>query len=81
MLVRAGIAIRFGPKILLKCDRRKTGPKYPCTGLDDGYKSSFSLNHYVRTTSLRPAHDVIFILLAFAPRLCFPLMSNNMVPS
>ena len=44
----AGIAIRFGPKILLKCDRRKTGPKYPCTGLDDGYKSSFSLNHYVQ---------------------------------
>jgi hypothetical protein len=23
------ISIRFGPKILLKCDRRKTGPKYP----------------------------------------------------
>eukprot|EP01047_Picozoa_sp_COSAG01_P043102 COSAG01_NODE_3808_length_5677_cov_7.172643_5_plen_223_part_00 len=71
----AEIAIRFGPKILLKCVSRKTGPKYPCTtvlvivctlgqqstfdsvlycirintfdctGLDYGYKSSFSLNH------------------------------------
>ena len=51
----AGIAIRFGPKILLKCDRRQTGPKYPCTGLDDGYKSSFSLNHHY-VQSLRPAH-------------------------
>jgi hypothetical protein len=39
------IAIRFGPKILLKCDRRETGPKYPTIGLDYGYKSSFSLNH------------------------------------
>eukprot|EP01049_Picozoa_sp_SAG25_P006013 SAG25_NODE_432_length_8108_cov_357.746442_8_plen_257_part_00 len=41
----AELPIRFGPKILLKCDRRKTGPKYPCTRIDDGYKSSFSLNH------------------------------------
>jgi hypothetical protein len=42
------IATRFGPKILLKCDRRETGPKYPTIGLDYGYKwykSSFSLNH------------------------------------
>ena len=52
----AGIAIRFGPKLLLKCDRRQTGPKYPTTSLDDGYKSSFSLNHYVQ--SLRPAHRI-----------------------
>jgi hypothetical protein len=51
----AEIAIRFGPKILLKCDRRETGPKYPCTGLDYGYKSSFSLNHR-GPQSLRPAH-------------------------
>ena len=51
----AGIAIRFGPNILLKCDRRKTGPKYPTTTLDFAYKSSFSLNHYVQ--SLRPAHS------------------------
>ena len=50
----AGIAIRFGPNILLKCDRRQTGPKYPTTTLDFAYKSSFSLNHYVQ--SLRPAH-------------------------
>jgi hypothetical protein len=41
----AEIAIRFGPKILLKCVSRKTGPKYPTIGLDYGYKSSFSLNH------------------------------------
>ena len=41
----AEIAIRFGPKILLKCSVRKTGPKYPTISLDDGYKSSFSLNH------------------------------------
>jgi hypothetical protein len=42
------IAIRFRPKILLKCSVRKTGPKYryPTIGLDyGGYKSSFSLNH------------------------------------
>jgi hypothetical protein len=32
----AEIAIRFGPKILLKCVRRKTGPKYPTIRLDDG---------------------------------------------
>jgi hypothetical protein len=50
----AEIAIRFGPKILLECARLKTGPKYPCTRIDYGYKSSFSLNHYVQ--SLRPAH-------------------------
>jgi hypothetical protein len=37
--------IRFGPKILLECARLKTGPKYPCTRIDYGYKSSFSLNH------------------------------------
>ena len=53
--VAAGIAIRFGPNILLKCSVRQTGPKYPTTTLDDGYKSSFSLNHYVQ--SLRPAHS------------------------
>jgi hypothetical protein len=41
----AEIAIRSGPKILLKCDRRQTGPKYPTIRIDDGYKSSFSLNH------------------------------------
>jgi hypothetical protein len=35
----AEIAIRFGPKILLKCSVRQRGPKYPTIGLDDGYKS------------------------------------------
>jgi hypothetical protein len=50
----AEIAIRFSPKILLKCSMRETGPKYPTIGLDYGYKSSFSLNHCVQ--SLRPAH-------------------------
>ena len=53
----AEIAIRFGPKILLKCSVRKTGPKFRTTGLDYGYKSSFSLNHkfnhYDRRTNLR----------------------------
>eukprot|EP01047_Picozoa_sp_COSAG01_P019353 COSAG01_NODE_1073_length_11862_cov_11.086117_2_plen_207_part_00 len=58
----AGIAIRFGPNILLKCDRRQTGPKYPTTTLDFAYKSSFSLNHYVQ--SLRPAHPSLAVFLS-----------------
>ena len=41
----AGIAIRFGPNVLLKCSVRQTGPKYPTITLDFTYKSSFSLNH------------------------------------
>eukprot|EP01047_Picozoa_sp_COSAG01_P010057 COSAG01_NODE_422_length_17262_cov_42.635903_11_plen_192_part_00 len=53
----AEIAIRFGPEILLECARLKTGPKYPCTRIDYGYKSSFSLNHYVQSLLVRPAHQ------------------------
>jgi hypothetical protein len=30
------VNIRFGPKLLLKCSVRKTGPKYPTIRLDDG---------------------------------------------
>jgi hypothetical protein len=50
----AEIAIRFGPKILLKCDRRESGPKFRTIGLDYGYKSSFYTQSQVQ--SLRPAH-------------------------
>ena len=46
----AEIAIRFGPKILLKCSVRKTGPKYPTITLDFAYKSSFSLNRSCTAT-------------------------------
>ena len=56
----AGIAIRFGPTVLLKCSVRQIGPKYPTTTLDFAYKSSFSLNHYVQ--SLRPAHKRLSIV-------------------
>jgi hypothetical protein len=56
----AEIAIRFGPKILLKCSVRKTGPKYPTIGLDDGYKSSFSLNHKLNRSA--SAFTVAFFL-------------------
>ena len=34
----AEIAIRSGPKILLKCSIRETGPKYPTIRIDDGYE-------------------------------------------
>ena len=67
----AEIAIRFGPKILLECSVRETGPKYPCTRIDYGYKSSFSLNHYVQ--SLRPAHcSTVYVYgcTAVPPRIC-----------
>eukprot|EP01047_Picozoa_sp_COSAG01_P027814 COSAG01_NODE_1848_length_9066_cov_6.023754_13_plen_67_part_01 len=30
------LIIRFGPKILLKCSVRKTGPKFRTTGLTTG---------------------------------------------
>jgi hypothetical protein len=56
------IAIRFGPKILLKCVRLKTGPKYPCTRIDDGYKSSFSLNHKFSHYDRRTSPHSLFIL-------------------
>ena len=49
----AELAIRSGPKILLKPVSRKTGPKYPCTRSDHACKSSFSLN---RTSIDRPPH-------------------------
>jgi hypothetical protein len=52
----AEIAIRFGPKILLKCDRRESGPKFRTIGLDYGYKSSFYTQSQVQ--SLRPAHPL-----------------------
>ena len=55
----AGIAIRFGPNILLKCDRRQTGPKYPCTGLDDGI-------------NLR-SHSIALRSIDRPPHLCFLL--------
>jgi hypothetical protein len=50
----AEIAIRFGPKILLKCSVRKTGPKFRTTGLTTGINLRSTLNLYVQ--SLRPAH-------------------------
>jgi hypothetical protein len=51
----AEIAIRFGPKILLKCSVRKTGPKFRTTGLTTGINLRSTLNLYVQ--SLRPAHE------------------------
>jgi hypothetical protein len=46
------IAIRFGPKILLKCDRRETGPKYPTIRLDDGINlRSHSITTFNRSAS------------------------------
>eukprot|EP01047_Picozoa_sp_COSAG01_P080048 COSAG01_NODE_15412_length_1339_cov_165.281225_1_plen_214_part_10 len=45
--------IRFGPKLLLKCDRRQTGPKISNNWSRGRYKSSFSLNHYVQSIGLR----------------------------
>ena len=58
----AEIAIRFGPKILLKCDRRETGPKFRTTGLTTGINlrshSLDKLRQIVTTgASLRPAHN------------------------
>ena len=38
----SGIAIRFEPKILLKCSMRETGPKYPTIGLDYMYVLAIS---------------------------------------
>jgi hypothetical protein len=52
----AEIAIRFGPEILLKCVRRKTGPKYSIqqlvstTGTNLRSHSIDKLNHYDRRT-------------------------------
>ena len=52
----AEIAIRFGPKILLKCSVRKTGPKFRTTGLTTGINLRSTLtrqaqtNHYDRRT-------------------------------
>jgi hypothetical protein len=65
----AEIAIRFGPKILLKCDRRETGPKYPCTGLDYGYKSSFSLNHRFNHYDRRTGASILLLRSVDLPDL------------
>ena len=60
----AGIAIRFGPNILLKCPVRQTVPEYPTITLDFAYKSSFSLNRTsILTTGALPRRRIqIFVL-------------------
>ena len=50
----AEIAIRFGPKILLKCSVRKTGPKFRTTGLTTGINlRSHSITSSIITTADR----------------------------
>ena len=50
----AGIAIRFGPKLLLKCSGLKTGPKYPTIRSDDACKSR---SHSITTFNQSASHS------------------------